>query len=84
MFNNRIKIVGGRDWSTESPGGALDANGRHRRTSGGGAILFRRGTNLQTTTSFAGAIRVDEEVWTDTDGIPMVKQVSRRSSSTSA
>jgi hypothetical protein len=68
IFNSRIRIVGGRDWSSDSNIISMDTHGELRGDhSTGGPIVFSRTTRTGTS-SFGGAIHVEQEVWTDGDG----------------
>jgi hypothetical protein len=79
IFNSRIRIVGGRDWSSDSQGVSCDLElevGR-RPTSARGPVVFARPNYSQTTPEFVEGIRIDEDIWSDRESIRMTNQVSR-------
>ena len=72
IFNSRIRIVGGRDWASDSNVISMDTRGGNLSTVG--PIVFTCATG-PATSSFDGAIAVGDEIWSDGDGSDM--QVSR-------
>ena len=76
VFNSRIRISSGRDWTSETQEIDVSLHDHARRSSIRAPIRFARTPRSPTATSFPGGIYVEEEVWTDRVGIPLVNQVS--------
>lgn len=68
IFNSRIRIVGGRDWTSESNVISMDTRGSNLSTVG--PIFFTRAADTATSSS-GGAIHAEGETWSDGDGLGM-------------